>query len=310
MSFGTAEIKELRESTGAGMMDCKKALSETNGNMEEAVDWLRTKGLASAAKKSGRIAAEGLVAVSSADDNKAAAIVEVNSETDFVARNEQFQNVAEAIAKYAVKTAGVLEDLQEYKCDTFGKPVKDVITDTIATIGENINLRRASGLSVSNGAVASYVHAPVKPGLGKIGVLVALESTGDQDKLLQFGKQVAMHIAATNPEAMTREGVQADSIERERSVFREQALASGKPENIVEKMVEGRISKFYKEVVLLEQEYVIEGKISVQEAVDNFAKELGADVKVVDFVRFGLGEGIEKKEEDFAEEVKKAAGAA
>ena len=310
MSFGTSEIKELRETTGAGMMDCKKALNENGGNMEEAIDWLRTKGLASAAKKSGRVAAEGLIAIASADGKQSAAMIELNSETDFVARNDQFQAVATAAAGYAIEAKGHIETLLEHTCPNAGKPVKDVITDAIATIGENMNLRRATSLSVDEGVVATYVHAAVTKGLGKIGVLVALKSSGDQAVLEAFGKQIAMHIAATNPASLTRDGVNASAVERERSVFKEQALASGKPENIVEKMVEGRINKFYGEVVLLEQEYVIEGKISVQEALANKAKELNAEIEIVAFERFGLGEGIEKREEDFAQEVAKAAGAA
>ena len=310
MSISASAIKELRETTGAGMMDCKKALTEANGDMEAAVDWLRKKGLASAAKKAGRTAAEGLVAVYQDSGRKAAAMIELNSETDFVARNDQFQQVAEAIAGYANKVGGDLEKLYDYTCELFGKPVKEVITDTIATIGENLNLRRSVAQNVDNGVVATYIHNATKPGMGKIGILVALRSDGDVDKLEAFGKQIAMHIAAARPLSMTRDGVDATAIERERAIFKEQAIASGKPVEIAEKMVEGRIRKFYEEVVLPEQEYVIEGKIKVSEAIENFAKELGSPVTITAFERFELGEGVEKKEEDFAQEVAKAAGAA
>jgi elongation factor Ts len=310
MSISASAIKELRETTGAGMMDCKKALTENDGNMEAAQDWLRKKGLASAAKKAGREAAEGLVAVNAADDSSAAAMIELNSETDFVARNDQFQTVAGTVAGYANKVDGDLEKLLDYTCDTFNKPVKDVITDTVATIGENITLRRATALSQANGVVASYIHGAVQPGLGKIGILVSLKSDGDKAKLLEFGKKLAMHIAAARPLSMTRDGVDSTAIDRERAIFKEQAIASGKPAEIAEKMVEGRIRKFYEEVVLPEQEYVIEGKIKVSEAVENFGKEIGASIEIAAFERFELGEGVEKKEEDFAEEVAKAAGAA
>ncbi len=310
MSISASAIKELRETTGAGMMDCKKALTENDGNMEAAQDWLRKKGLASAAKKAGRVAAEGLVAVNSADDNSSAAMIELNSETDFVARNDQFQAVASAVSGYANKVDGDLEKLLDYTCDTFKKPVKDVITDTIATIGENLTLRRATALSQPNGVVASYIHGAVKPGLGKIGILVSLKSDGDKDKLVEFGRKLAMHIAAARPLSLTRDGVDSTAIDRERSIFKEQAIASGKPAEIAEKMVEGRIRKFYEEVVLPEQEYVIEGKIKVSEAVENFSKEIGSPIEIAAFERFELGEGVEKKDEDFAEEVAKAAGAA
>lgn len=310
MSISASAIKELRETTGAGMMDCKKALTEANGDMEVAVDWLRKKGLASAAKKAGRVAAEGLVGVAAKEDGAAAAMVEINSETDFVARNDQFQKLVEATASYALEVGGDLEKLLAHTCPSAGKPVSDVITDAVATIGENIQLRRTAALSVNPGVVCVYIHNAIQPGMGKIGILVALQSEGDKDKLQEFGKKLAMHIAAARPLSMTREGVDATAIERERAIFKEQAMASGKPAEIAEKMVEGRIRKFYEEVVLPEQEYVIEGKIKVSEAVENFAKELGSPVSIAAFERFELGEGVEKKEEDFAEEVAKAAGAA
>jgi translation elongation factor Ts len=310
MSISASAIKELRETTGAGMMDCKKALTEANGNMEEAQDWLRKKGLASAAKKSGRVAAEGLVGVAAKDDGSVAAMVEINSETDFVARNDQFQQLVEAASSYSLEVEGELEKLLAHTCKVHGKSVSDVVTDTVATIGENIQIRRTAALSVNPGVVCSYIHNAVKPNMGKIGILVALQSEGDKAKLEAFGKKLAMHIAAARPLALTRDGVDATAIERERAIFKEQAMASGKPAEIAEKMVEGRIRKFYEEVVLPEQEYVIEGKIKVSEAVENFAKELGSPVEIVAFERFELGEGVEKKDEDFAEEVAKAAGAA
>ena len=308
MSISPAMIKDLREKTGAGMMDCKKALTEANGNMDDAVDWLRKKGLASAAKKSGRVAAEGLVAV--AAEGTKASVIELNSETDFVARNEQFQALVAQIASTALGTSGDVEALKAAKIAATGKTVEESVTEAIATIGENMNLRRSNVLSVKQGVVASYIHSGIKPGMGKIGVLVALESSGDKAKLEEFGKQIAMHIAAARPEALNREGVSAENLMRERDVLKEQAIASGKPADIAEKMVEGRIRKYYEEVVLLEQIYVIDGKEKVSDVVTAFAKQLGADVKITAFERFALGEGIEKKEEDFASEVAKVVGAA
>ncbi len=302
----SAKIKELRASTGAGMMDCKKALMESNGDMEAATDWLRTKGLAAAAKKAGRIAAEGLVALA-VDGNKAA-LIELNSETDFVARNEQFQQLAAKIAEYALQTGDDLEQLKSYKCQESGKTVQEVITDAIGTIGENINLRRVAVLEEPNGIIASYIHTQVAPGLGKIGVLVSLQSEADNtDGLREFGKKIAMHVAAAQPQALTREEVPADLLERERQVLVEQAMESGKPKEIAEKMVEGRIRKFYSEIVLPEQVFVIDGKATVEQATQDAEKELGGKIKITGFKRFTLGEGIEKKEEDFAEEVAKAA---
>lgn len=310
MSISPALIKELRESTGAGMMDCKKALVETNGNMDEAVDWLRKKGLASAAKKSGRVAAEGLVAVSQSADKSSAAIVEVNSETDFVARNDQFQAIVEVSAKYALEVKGELEALLDYTCKVAGKKVSQVVTEAVATIGENIMIRRTALLQVNPGVVATYIHSAIKPGMGKIGVLIALRSEGDKDKLETFGKQLAMHIAAARPEALTRAEVRAEKLEREREVFKDQAIASGKTPEIAEKMVEGRIRKYYEEVVLPEQVFVIDGKAKVSEAVEAFAKELGKPVEIAAFVRYELGEGVDKVVDDFAAEVAKVAGVA
>ncbi len=308
MSVSAAAIKDLREKTGAGMMDCKKALTETNGNMEEAIDWLRAKGLAAAAKKAGRTAADGLVAV--AVKGTLGAVVEVNAETDFVARNEQFQTMVENVATKALDVNN-LEALEAAQYPATGRSVKEEIANAIAVIGENMNLRRAAFLKVEgDGIVASYVHNAVKPGLGKIGILVALKSSGDKEKLADFGRQIAMHIAASRPESLGREDLDASLVERERNIFREQAKASGKPDDIIEKMIEGRVRKYYEEVVLLEQVYVMDGKAKVSEAVTSFAKELGAPVELTGFVRFQLGEGIEKEADDFAAEVSKMAGAA
>ncbi|BAI72263.1 elongation factor EF-Ts [Azospirillum sp. B510] len=299
-------VKELREKTGAGMMDCKKALNETQGDLEGAVDWLRKKGLAAAAKKSGRVAAEGLVAVATAGTK--GAVVEVNAETDFVARNDKFQAFAATSAELALTTAGDVEALKAATYPGTSHTAQDELTSLIATVGENMNLRRAVTLSVSAGVVVSYVHSAIAPGLGKIGVLVALESTGDAGKLADLGKQIAMHIAAARPDALDIADVDSSSLERERNVLAEQARASGKPENIIEKMVEGRVRKYYEEVCLLEQTYVIDGETKVRKVVENAAKDIGAPVKVTAFTRFALGEGIEKVQSDFAAEVAAAAG--
>jgi elongation factor Ts len=301
-------IKELRERSGAGMMDCKKAIDEAKGDMEAAIDWLRKKGLASAAKKAGRTAAEGLVAVFSA--GKEAAIIELNSETDFVARNEKFQALAQAFAGYALKVEGEVEKLKAYTCSIFKKPVSEVVTEAIATIGENLHLRRSAKLSVKEGVVATYIHGAIKPGMGKIGVLVALESTGKIEVLEALGKQIAMHVAAAKPEAISRETVDATKLERERKVLIDQAIASGKPPEVAEKMVEGRIRKFYEEVVLPEQLFVIDGKTKIADVIKAAEAAAGAPIKLVAFERFALGEGVEKEETDFAAEVAKTAGAA
>ncbi|ANC91229.1 elongation factor Ts [Azospirillum humicireducens] len=299
-------VKELREKTGAGMMDCKKALNETQGDLEGAVDWLRKKGLAAAAKKSGRIAAEGLVAVATAGTK--GAVVEVNAETDFVARNDKFQAFAAKSAELALATGGDVEALKAAAYPGTSHTAQDELTSLIATVGENMNLRRSVTLSVSAGVVVSYVHSAIAPGLGKIGVLVALESTGDAGKLADLGKQIAMHIAAARPDALDIADVDSSSLERERNVLAEQARASGKPEAIIEKMVEGRVRKYYEEVCLLEQTYVIDGETKVRKVVENAAKDIGAPVKVTAFTRFALGEGIEKAQSDFAAEVAAAAG--
>jgi elongation factor Ts len=295
-----ALVKELREKSGAGMMDCKKALTESGGDIEAAVDWLRKKGLAAASKKAGRVAAEGLVAV--AGEGTSAVVVEVNSETDFVARNGDFQKFVAGVADAALAVKGDHDALLA-AMPGGGKTVADQITDMIATIGENLNLRRSAGLSVGSGVVASYVHAAVAPGLGRIGVLVALESTGDAAKLEALGKQLAMHVAATNPQSVDVANLDPTAIERERSVLSEQARASGKPEDIIAKMVEGRLRKFYEEVVLTEQVFVVDGETRVGKVIEAAAKDVGAPIKLVGFVRFGLGEGIEREEKDFASEV-------
>jgi len=284
-------IKRLRETTGAGMMDCKKALSEVKGEFDHAVDWLRKKGLAAAQKKAGRVAAEGLVAV--VVEGGRGALVEVNSETDFVARNDKFQSFVAAVGKLALQS----KDLQELTAKTIpgeGKSVADKLTDLVATIGENMSLRRMATLSAGSGVVASYVHSALAPGLGKIGVLVALESTGNKEKLAALGKQLAMHVAAANPQALSAEVLDKAVVERERAVLTDKAKASGKPDAVVAKMVEGGLRKFYEETVLLEQTYVIDNESRVKDAVEKAAKDVGAPVKVAGFVRMALGEGIER----------------
>ncbi len=296
-----ALVKELREKTGAGMMDCKKALTETGGDVEQAKDWLRKKGLAAAAKKAGRVTAEGLVAVKVSDN--VGAVVEVNSETDFVARNEVFQEFVAEVAGIALEKRGDLEAVRAADYPGTGRNVAEELAHRIASIGENLTLRRAAGLEVDQGIVASYVHNAVAPGLGKIGVLVGLESPVDAEKLAPLGKQLAMHVAAARPEAATVEDIDPDAIARERAILTEQAKASGKPDEIVEKMVEGRLRKYYQEVVLLEQTYVIDGESRVAKVLEDAARELGGPVRISGFVRFEIGEGVEKEEKDFAAEV-------
>lgn len=303
-----ALVKDLREKSGAGMMDCKKALAETGGDLEAAVDWLRKKGLAAAAKKAGRVAAEGLVAVAAAGTK--AAVIELNAETDFVARNDQFQNLAEGIAKVALTVDGDVDVLKAAAFPGSDRTVEGEVTNAIATIGENMNLRRSAGLSVGAGVVSSYIHTAVKPGLGKIGVLVALESEGDVAKLEEVGKQIAMHVAAANPLFLDTASVDTASLDRERDVLADQARASGKPEEIIAKMVEGRLRKYYEEVCLLEQIFVIDGESKISKVVEGLAKTVGKPVALKGFVRFALGEGIEKQESDFAAEVAAAAGKA
>ena len=296
-----AMVKELRETTSAGMLDCKKALTEANGNMEAAVDWLRKKGLASAAKKASRIAAEGLVAVA-VDGNKGA-VVEVNSETDFVAKNEIFQEYVKDAATVALMKDGDVCEMKKFDCPKCGKTFEERLTDMIAKIGENMNLRRAQMITVNEGVVSDYVHSAAIPGVGKIGVLVALESKGDKAKLAELGKHIAMHIAASRPQFLTIADVDQASIDHERGIYAEQARATGKPENIIEKMVEGRIKKYYDEVVLEEQAYIMYPDKKVKDVVAEAAKELGTDIKLTEFVCFKLGEGLQKREEDFAAEV-------
>jgi len=306
MAVTAALVKELREKTGAGMMDCKKALNETDGNLEAAVDWLRTKGLAAAAKKSGRVAAEGLVGV--AVDGTRGAVVEVNSETDFVARNDSFQGFVESVTGLVLQHGTDLEALKVIAYPGSGRSVGEELTNNIATIGENMSIRRATALSVTDGVVVPYVHNAVKPGLGKIGVLVALESTGDKAKLAELGKQIAMHIAAAAPQSLSTDDLDPAAVERERAVLVEQARASGKPDNIIEKMIEGRIRKFYQEVVLLEQTSVIDGETQIRKVVEATAKSIGAPIALAAFARLQLGEGIEKEQTDFAAEVAALAG--
>ncbi|WP_298728335.1 translation elongation factor Ts [uncultured Ferrovibrio sp.] len=301
-----ALVKDLREKTGAGMMDCKKALAETNGDLDAAIDWLRKKGLSAAAKKAGRVAAEGLIAVAIKDN--AGAVVEVNAETDFVARNPQFQALAGSIAQVALSAGDDIATLEAAAFPGTGRTVKEEITQAIATIGENMTLRRAKKMTVDGGVVVAYVHSALADGLGKLGVLVGLKSTGKREVLEQFGKQLAMHIAAANPQATTIQDLDQAAVERERAVLTEQAAGSGKPADIVAKMVEGRIRKFYQEVVLLEQTFVIDGETQVAKAVEKAAKDAGAPIEVTGFVRYQLGEGIEKKADDFAAEVAKMAG--
>ncbi len=300
MSVTAALVKELREKSGAGMMDCKKALAETDGDMEAAIDWLRTKGLATAAKKSGRVASEGLVAF--AVGGTKGAVIELNAETDFVARNTEFQEFASTLAGLAL-AAGDLDALTVADYPDTGRNVAEELTHKIATIGENMSLRRMAAVSVGSGAVVSYMHNATAAGLGRIGVLVALESSAGVDVLEPLGKQIAMHIAATAPASLSVDDLDKDMVQRERDVLIEQAKASGKPQEIAEKMVEGRMKKYYKEVVLLEQVSVIDGETQISDVVAKAGKDAGAEIALTGFVRFNLGEGIEKEETDFAAEV-------
>jgi elongation factor Ts len=299
-------VKDLREKTGAGMMDCKNALTASEGDVERAIDWLRKKGLAAAAKKSGRVAAEGLVGFAAGP--REGAVVEVNAETDFVARNDQFQAYVREVAKLALTSSTDMESLKQMPYSS-GRSVAEELTHLIATVGENMGLRRAVKLSVNHGVVATYIHNALAPGLGRIGVLVALESTGDAEKLAALGRQIAMHVAAAKPDALRIEDVDSTALDRERAILVDQAKASGKPDAIIEKMVEGRLRKYYEEVVLLEQVFVVDGETKIAKIVENAAKDVGAPVALTGFVRFALGEGIEKAEgDDFAAEVAKMAG--
>ncbi|WP_308909655.1 translation elongation factor Ts [Pseudokordiimonas caeni] len=301
-----AIVKELREKTGAGMMDCKKALAETDGNLEAAVDWLRTKGLAAAAKKASRVAAEGLVAVKT--EGTRAAVVEVNSETDFVARNDKFQ-------KFVADVAGVVlsvgTDVEAIKAATYpgtSKTVADVLTDNVATIGENQSIRRAAVVEVPEGYVAHYIHNAVADGMGKIAVLVGLKSAAGEEALAGLGKQLAMHIAAANPASLNTAELDPELVEREKQVQIEKARESGKPDEIIMKMIEGRMRKYYEEVVLLEQVFVMDGESKVKDVIAKAAKDAGTAIELTGYVRMELGQGIEKKEEDFAAEVAAVAG--
>lgn len=295
-------VKELREKSGAGMMDAKNALVENGGDMEKAMDWLRTKGLAKAAKKAGRTAAEGLIAVARAGSK--AAVLEVNAETDFVARNQQFQDFSKKAAEIALGAEGDISKLASTPYAD-GKSVQETLSALIATIGENMSLRRTKTLSVSSGVVASYIHNAVSDGLGKIGVLVALESTGDAAKLEALGKQIAMHVAAANPSYLDSSSVDPAVLEREKNVIRETAKEQGKAADIIEKMLEGRVRKYYEEVCLVEQVFIMDGETKISKVIENSSKDIGAPVKLTGFARFQLGEGIEKEEADFASEVAK-----
>lgn len=300
MTFSAQDVMRLREETGAGMMDCKKAMVESNGDFEAAKEFLKKKGLSAAGKKAGRTTAEGLIA--SAVEGKAGALLELNSETDFVAKNDTFQNLATGLVKDFFAFNGSFDQFKETKAN--------LISENIAVIGENISLRRAQKLSVNNGVVASYIHNSVTPGLGKVGILIAMESEAPADKLLEVGKQIAMHIAATKPESLNVSELDPKLVELEKAAFAEQARASGKPDNVIEKMVEGRIAKYYEQVVLLEQIFVIDGKTKISQVLENLSKETGKTVKISSFVRFNLGEGIEKQQTDFAQEVAAAAAGA
>ncbi len=307
MAAITAEmVKNLREKTGAGMMDCKTALKESGGEMEAAVDWLRAKGLSKAANKADRVAAEGLIGVASAA--KAGAVVEVNSETDFVARNAEFQKVVAEIAKLALKAGGDIGKLAATEYPKTKTTVADHLKHLVGSIGENLSLRRTAALKVKDGVVATYVHNQAAPGLGKIGVLVAVESAGGKETLTEIGRQIAMHVAATNPLALRDEDIDPEVLERERAIFAEQAKDSGKPEKVVKQMIEGRIKKFYQEAVLLKQTFVVNPDLTVEKALKEAEKAAGAPIAVTGFVRYELGEGIKVEKGDFAAEVAAAAG--
>ncbi|AIL12936.1 elongation factor Ts [Candidatus Paracaedimonas acanthamoebae] len=305
--ISASAVKELRERTGAGMMDCKKALTETKGDMEAAVDWLRAKGLAAAAKKAGRTAAEGLVGA--VTTGTVGAVVEVNAETDFVARNEKFQEYVRTVADLALKANSDLDAFKNTPYPETGRSIAEELTNLISVIGENMEVRRLKSLKVEQGIVTSYIHSAIAPGLGRIGVLVALESSGDKAKLETLGKQIAMHAAAANPQACTIADLDPSAIDRERKIFAEQARESGKKEEFIEKMIEGRLRKFYEESVLVEQIYLIDDtKRKVSQVITDAAKEVGAPVNLKGFALFKLGEGIEKEVSDFAAEVAQQLG--
>ena len=302
-SISASEVKTLRERTGAGMMDCKRALAENDGDMDAAMDWLRAKGLAAAARKAGRVAAEGLVGTVVSGPGHDAAIVEVNSETDFVARNDSFQEFVRAVADAALAQRGDYDATSSASCPGESRTVGEQVRQMAATIGENIRFRRSDALSVRSGVVASYVHNAVAPNLGRIGVLVALESDGDTEALAELGKRIAMHVAAAAPLSLSIESLDPAVVERERAVLAEQARQSGKPDDIVAKMTEGRLRKFYEEAVLNEQTFVIDGETKVSRVVEQAARDLGSGIELAGFARYALGEGIEREETDFAAEV-------
>ena len=301
-----ALVKELREKTGAGMMDCKKALGENDGDVEASIDWLRTKGLATAAKKAGRVASEGLVGI--AIDGAKGAVVEINAETDFVARNETFQDFVTTAANIALTTGNDVDALRAAPYPGEERTVQEQLTHMIATIGENMSIRRVQTLSVDKGVVSSYIHTALAPGIGKIGVLVAIETEADAAKADAFGKQLAMHVAAAKPQSISRDDMDQEVVDRERAIFAEQARESGKPAEIVEKMVEGRIRKFYEEACLVDQTFVIDGDSKVSKAIEAAGKDAGGSMTLKGFSLFVLGDGIEKEEEDFAAEVAAVAG--
>lgn len=301
-----ALVKELREKTGAGMMDCKKALGENDGDVEASIDWLRTKGLATAAKKAGRVASEGLVGI--AIDGTKGAIVEINAETDFVARNETFQDFVTTASNIALTTGNDVDALKAAPFPGEERNVQEQLTHMIATIGENMSIRRVQTLSVDKGVVSSYIHTALAPGIGKIGVLVALETEADAAKADAFGKQLAMHVAAAKPQSISRDDMDQEVVDRERAIFAEQARDSGKPAEIVEKMVEGRIRKFYEEACLVDQTFVIDGDSKVSSAIEAAGRKAGGSITLKGFSLFVLGDGIEKEEEDFAAEVAAVAG--
>ena len=300
-----ALVKQLRDQTGAGMMDCKAALNETGGDFEAAVDWLRKKGLAAAAKKAGRVASQGLIGVEVS--GRRGAMVEVNSETDFVARNQDFQALVRAIARLALELGGDRDRLLGARVPTSGRNVADEITQAVAVIGENINLRRSAALEVGQGVVGSYVHGALAPGLGTIGVLVGLHSSGDPERLAALGKQLAMHVAAARPQAVSIDRLDAATLQRERAIYADQARAGGKPDNIIDKIVEGRVRKFYEEAVLLEQPFVIDPDLKVKDVIDRGAEEIGSSIAVTEFVRFALGEGLTSPGSNAVEEVSQLA---
>jgi len=306
-----ALVKELREKSGVGMMDCKRALQENAGDMEASMDWLRTKGLSKAAKKADRVAAEGLVASALRNDGAGmtGAVIELNAETDFVSRNDLFQNAARAIAEIALDVDGGVDAISAAKTPQ-GESVSESITHLIATVGENMQLRRAARFVVGEGAIASYIHNATAPNLGRIGVLVAIEGAGDQTQIQELGRKIAMHVAATGPLSLSTDDLDPEAVEKERGIFTEQALASGKPANVVEKMVEGRIRKFYEEVVLLKQAFVMNPDQTIEQLVADTGKALGTTLTVKGFTRLALGEGVEKKTEDFAAEVAAVSGQA